>query len=224
MINLIKLLIVVIALTMTAESIAQEVVVNAGFNLSSQLIEKDNQTYYDGIGWKPGFIFGATTAIPITGVFSFEPGISLSTKGYKQSLAQGGPLDVTDVKRNVNLYCVDLPINVKALFDIGTTKIYGTLGPYIGIGLWGKEKSDYLFRGEPSSGNLDINWGSDAETDDYKRIDFGLNAGVGLEIKSVRIGLSYSYGLANISPNADGGLKINNRVITFSLGYKLGKK
>ncbi|MBK7028934.1 MAG: hypothetical protein IPH45_06895 [Bacteroidales bacterium] len=61
-------------------------------------------------------------------------------------MEQGPALDMSDYKRNVNLYYLDLPLNFKTLIDLGSTDIYGTLGPYVGIGLFGKEKSEYDFR------------------------------------------------------------------------------
>ena len=70
----------------------------------------------------------------------------------------------------------------------------------------------------------DVEWGSDKEKDDLKRLDFGLTMGGGVEINSIQIGLTYALGLANISSYTDYGTKINNRVLGLSVGYKFGGK
>jgi hypothetical protein len=50
-----------------------------------------------------------------------------------------------------------------------------------------------------------------------------LTFGAGVEINSVLIGLNYSLGLGNISPNTDNGNMINNRVLGLSVGYKFSR-
>lgn len=47
---------------------------------------------------------------------------------------------------------------------------------------------------------VDVEWGSD-ENDDFKRLDYGLSAGVGVEFNAVQVGVSYSIGIADIMPN-----------------------
>jgi hypothetical protein len=222
--NYSHLWIAIIAILMNVESFAQNYTIKAGLNLSSQHYKGIYQYYIDGIHWKPGINFGVTTDIPLTKNLSFETGIAISTKGYKQFLEQGPALDMSDFKRNVNLYYLDLPANLKALFDIGSFGLYGTIGPYAGIGFYGKEKSEYDFRGTPISEIREINWGTDAGNDDYKSFDYGLNAGAGMEMKNLQIGFNYMHGLANISSYTEGGRKVNNRVISISLGYRLGQE
>ncbi len=222
--NFSQLWIVFIVVVMTTQAFPQRITVKTGLNISSQHFKGIYQSYIDGIKWKPGFNVEATTSIPITEVLSVETGLAFSTKGYKQFQEQGPALDMSDYKRNVNLYYLDLPLNFKTLIDLGSTGIYGTLGPYVGIGLFGKEKSEYDFRGTPRSDTREINWGSDAATDDYKRFDFGLSAGLGMEMKTLQLGVYYRYGLANISSYTGGGRIVNNRGFTISLGYRLGKK
>lgn len=222
--NLLFILFTVFALTFTSESFAQKIFIKAGLSYSSQLFKSDIKAYGKGISWKQGFSLGATASIPITKIFSLETELSLENKGYKQSQKQGAALDVTDVKNIVNLYYLEFPLDAKVLIDKGKMKFFGVLGPYIGLGLWGKTKSNYLFRGEPRTENKIINWGSNSVTDNYNKFDFGLNAGVGIEYKSFQIGLGYSLGLLNISPNSNAGQEINNKTINIYLAYKLAER
>lgn len=91
------------------------------------------------------------------------------------------------------------------------------------MGLSGKSKYEVTDwdETETETEEEDIKWGSDYESD-FKRLDFGLTMGAGVEINSIQIGLTYGLGLANISPSTDNGSKINNRVLGLSVGYKFG--
>lgn len=201
--NLMKLFVAVIAMTIATGSLAQEYGIKVGLNLANQLAKDDNETYSDDFAMKPGFHLGVTAEFPVTEMIYFETGLIFSQKGYKYDGDFG---DFT-----VNLNYLEIPLMGKALFDLGDLMVYGQLGPYIGLGLTGKYKND---------DDEDIDWGSD-DDDDYKRLDFGLNIGAGIQINNITIGASYGLGLMNISPIDRGGFQINNRVIGVSLGYKL---
>jgi hypothetical protein len=58
--------------------------------------------------------------------------------------------------------------------------------------------------------------------DGLNKLDFGLTAGVGVSIYSFQIGLSYGFGLSNISSYSD--VIIRNRVLGISVGYVFGGK
>lgn len=222
--NLVKLLVVVIAFTMTTEIFAQNFGIKGGLNLSNMLVKDDDDTYSDDFKMKPGFHIGATAEFPLTGIFSFETGLLLSTKGSKMSEEETFMGETYKYESKLTLFYLDIPLSAKASFDLGGTKIYGVFGPYLSYGLSGKSKYEETFDGETESDEEDIKWGSDEDESDLKRLDFGLTMGAGVEINSIQIGLSYALGLANISPYTDGGSKINNRVLGLSVGYKFGGK
>ena len=90
------------------------------------------------------------------------------------------------------------------------------------MGIRGKIKSEVTSGGNTIADQEDVNWGS-GDQYDLKRFDFGLTFGAGIEINSIQIGLSYGFGLANISPVTDNGMKICNRVLAISAGYKFGE-
>ncbi|MEQ8547142.1 MAG: porin family protein [Cyclobacteriaceae bacterium] len=222
--NILKLLIVLIGFTMTTESYAQTFGVKAGLNLSNLLVEDDNETYSDDYEMNPGFHVGATAEFRITQLFSFETGLLFSTKGFKISGEESIFGVAIQYESKMNLFYLDIPLTAKASFDLGSAKIYGVFGPYIGMGLSGKSKYETTTLGETETGEEDINWGSDEVEDDLKRLDFGLTMGAGVEISAIQIGLSYGLGLANILPYNDDGSRISNRVLSISVGYKFGGK
>jgi outer membrane protein W len=214
--NLLKLFVVVVVLSMATESFAQTFGIRAGFNLSNMVAKDDNNTYSDDYKMKSGFQIGATAEFPITDIFLFETGLILTTKGFKISESSDG----MDYDGKLNLMYFEIPITGKAVYEVGDMQIYGIFGPYIGFGLSGKSK----YESNGNSTEESIDWGSNADEDDLKRFDFGLIVGAGVEIQSIQAGISYGFGLTNISPESDGGYKDLNRVLAITVGYKLKQK
>lgn len=224
--NLVKLFLIVIAIMMATDKLfAQEFGVKAGFNSSNMLVVDDSDLVDADFNMKAGFHIGVTAEFPLTEMFSLETGLLLSTKGVisKDRFTDEDIGLIYEYKANLNPLYLDIPITAKASFDIGGAKIYGVFGPYLGIGLSGKIKQEMRINGDTTlSEEIDIEWGSDEESSNLKRVDYGLIIGAGVELNSVQIGLNYSLGLANISTVTD--VKVNNRVLGISIGYKFGKK
>lgn len=194
-----------------------------GLNLSNMLIKDNEGTYSNDLKYKPGFHVGATAEFPISNSVAFETGLLLSTKGFKESVKETDIGAILESKSSLNLLYLDIPLTAKAYYNIGASKIYGAFGPYIGFGLSGKSKSEATFNGETQSDEQDVNWES-GDSDDLKRLDYGLTVGAGMEFNSFLIGLSYNLGLANISAVTDDGQKIKNKVFGLSIGYKFKSK
>lgn len=222
--KLINLSILAFLIVMASESFAQTFGVRGGLNLSNMLIKDDVETYSDEFEMNPGFHLGVTADFPISDVISFETGLLLSTKGFKISEKETIMGETYEIKNKLNLFYLDIPLTAKAMFDVGGAKIYGTFGPYIGVGLSGKSKFEMTFNGETESDEETIEWGSDENESDIKRLDFGLTAGAGVAINAIQFGLSYGLGLANISPFTEGGTSVKNRVLGISVGYNFGGK
>jgi len=222
--NLVKLFLIVIAIMMATDKLfSQEFGIKAGFNSSNMHVVEDGSIISEDFNMRTGFHIGATAEFPLTEIFSLETGLLISTKGviYKQLLTEED-MDF-EYKFNLSPLYLDIPVTAKASFDIGGgAKIYGVFGPYAAIGLSGKIKQEESINGATTSEEIDIEWGSDIESSNFKRMDFGLIMGAGVELNSIQIGLNYSLGLANISPQTN--VKVNNRVLGISVGYKFGEK
>lgn len=198
-------------------------VVKGGLNLSNMLIKDDDGTRREDMKNKIGFHFGITSVFPISKTVDFETGLLLSTKGFRISDKKINNGITYEDKGSVNLLYIDIPLTAKTYYNIGASRIYGVFGPYLGVGLSGKSKSESISINGTESDEQDVNWGSGV-SDDIKRLDFGLTVGAGMEINSVLIGLSYNLGLANISGVNDNVQKINNKVLGLSIGYKFKRK
>lgn len=141
----------------------------------------------------------------------------LTTKGYKYSDSETLFGVTVEVEQSLGSYYVDIPLNFKAAFEMGDAKIYGAAGPFVGIGLSGKMKTKMTGAGLDTDETEDIEWDSDVEEDDFKRLDYGVSVGAGIELSDLQIGLFYNLGLANISSYTDDGATIQNRGLILSV-------
>ncbi len=203
-----KLLIIVVAFTMTTKSFAQaKYGVKAGLNLANISEKSSFGSGNEGKTSKIGFHFGGTAEFPASEAVSVQTGLLFSSKGYKISL------EGTSGSMNVNY--LEIPINTIYKIEIGSSKLCLSAGPYLAYAVSGSAKSGDL--------ELDVNIGSD-DTDTFKALDYGLNIGAGVELNDkITIGLQYGIGLANISSYTDFGYSAKNNVFGISVGYMFGQ-
>lgn len=212
-----KLLIILAFAATAAVSYAQTVGIKAGLNLSTMLVKDDNTSYSDNFKMNPGFNLGATAEFPLIDMLSFETGFLFSTKGFIYS----EEVFLVLIEGRMDLLYMDIPLNAKITLGDGNAKIYALAGPCVGIGLAGTSEGTVSALGVTIDDDSIIEWGPDG---DLKRFDLGFNAGVGVIINSVQVGVSYAMGLANISTNTDNGYRANNHVLSISAGYMFGGK
>lgn len=193
--------------------------IRGGGNLSRILMKSDNENLSEDYKMTPGFQFGLTAELKISEMVAFETGLLFTTRGVKME----EELFDEELKATINLNYLEIPLNAKLYFSEGETRIFGLIGPYIAYGLSGKTKFETTNAGEKQTDSRDIKFGS-SENDDLKSFDFGLAAGVGLDASRFQVGLTYSYGLANISSYTESGMTIKNRNIALYVGMKFGAK
>jgi len=93
------------------------------------------------------------------------------------------------------------------------------LGPYIGMGLKGKYITKKTSNGATKIIKKNVEWGRNRKSD-LKRLDYGINIGVGVELNTIQISASYQYGLSNVMNISSGSLKVKNRSAQISIAYK----
>jgi len=212
-----------VCLCILSEASSQSFGIKAGLNLATMLAKDDDETYSENAKMMPGFHVGATVEIPITDLLSIEPGLIMTTKGIKiveEDTYQGDTYKFTS---QMNSYYIDIPVNLRIGYDLGTAKIVGLFGPYFGVGLSGKTKSTYEGGGESDTDEDEIEWGNDPEEHDMKRPDYGITFGAGAQFSALEVIVSYALGLANISTYQDDGATFQNRVLMISFAYKFGQ-
>lgn len=213
-------------LSMNTMSVAQTLGVRAGLNLSSVLVKDGGITYSDDYELLIGFHIGTAIEFPINDQFVIQTGLLFTSRGFKdeQEFAADIAGEISKRELKKSLYYLNMPLNGKIYVDAGSIRVYGLFGPYVGLGLFGKTKRRFEYGGNVDTYQSDVEWGDDGSQSDFKRLDFGLNFGAGIEIKSFQIGVNYGLGLANIAPDERFVGDNKNRVIQLALGYNFGRK
>jgi Outer membrane protein beta-barrel domain len=113
---------------------------------------------------------------------------------------------------SVKLFYLQIPVLINYSYPLDeNNSLHAGFGPYAGIGLSGKFKSDGMERS--------IKFGSDENNDDLKRMNFGLEINGGFRfMKKWDVTLAYQLGLRNVSTTPpDPDTKI--RGLSLSVGY-----
>ena len=115
----------------------------------------------------------------------------------------------------------------------GDTKFFAGAGPYLAVGIAGKNKTEGKIFGAGFSSEENILWSDDDPTTlDYdegagfgimKRFDYGLNGTAGIETKNIVLSANYGFGLAKLQSGSNSSEDDFNkhRVLSFTIGFKL---
>lgn len=135
-----------------------------------------------------------------------QPGLELSGHGNKIVEGQS--------EAKINLMYLKVPLNFGTRVGIGLGSIAFGAGPYFAYALSGKSSS--------GGQEADIKFG-DAQDDELKRTDFGLNAFSTYQLPiGLNFTLGYQMGLSNNVPSALASqIKAKNSSINFSIGYAI---
>ncbi|MEJ7736521.1 MAG: porin family protein [Chitinophagaceae bacterium] len=161
---------------------------------------------------KTGFFAGGYMNIPVSHIFSVEPGIYFTQKGYTMN----GNLEIkaiqflgADAIARVQSSYIDLPLLIRA-------NISGGLQAYAG------PQISYL-----AKNNLHLDAGiigislfqRDVDmTDNFKRWDAGITGGLAYQFQNgLNIQAGYEHGLSRV--DAQGNFKSYNRVVKVGLGF-----
>lgn len=160
-----------------------------------------NMTKFDDTKALPGFNLGVGMDYGFSENWSLQSGLMISSKGFK--FKEG---DWKDKYRPIYL---DIPILAAYKFNISdNTKFVINAGPYLAIGLGGKNK-------ETDEEDIKL---FDKDGYDWKRFDLGIQYGIGLELSDrYLINLTGQNGF--ISP-VDGGDDPKNMTFTIGVGYR----
>ncbi|MBR5139162.1 MAG: PorT family protein [Alistipes sp.] len=183
--------------------------ITGGMNLANYAMDVDNLSFNPDsrVGFRAGFRMEMDASSFIYDGFFLTGEVLLSSKGAEvKSL-----LETQSVKSIARPYYLEIPMHIgyQYLLGKGNVGIFGSFGPYFGIGLFGDTK---LTDSEGTT-KPDI-----FTSDGLKRFDFGLGLRAGVSMfKHYRIYLGYDWGLINISQSADS--KINNRNFYVGAAY-----
>lgn len=164
---------------------------------------------------------GLTLDLNLPGPIGLGTGLFYSGKGATTDLEETYKDDYDKVEvdgyQRTNLGYVEVPLHIK--YKIAVLNIY--MGPYVAMGVSGKQKNDYTIKGTSTIAGIEVT-NELKESEDYKvkytgkvekdaaadkfyvaPLDYGLDFGLGVKVTKIGAYLGYSLGLANISPDRE---------------------
>lgn len=206
-------------------------ILRGGLNLANVSITENGNI--DEAKMLTSFQAGIIADINLSSFIALQPGAILTGKGSKTQ--DGDPSDANYFKATSNPIYIEVPLNLvfKGPLGGGSAKFFAGAGPYLAIGIAGKNKTEGKFLGVSFNNEEDIVWSDDdPSTLDYeegagfgimKRFDYGLNGTAGFEGKQVVFSVNYGLGLAKLQSGSNSSEDDRNkhRVLSFTLGFRL---
>jgi hypothetical protein len=204
-------------------------VLRAGVNLANVSVTSDGRI--ENANMLTSFQVGIIGNVHMAPFLSFQPGLLFTGKGSKTQ--SGDPGDATYFKATSNPWYVEIPANFVFRTPTGPIKFFGGAGPYLAIGIAGKNKSDGKYLDVAFHNEKDIKWSNDDPTTlNYeegsgfgimRRFDYGLNGTAGIETRMAILSVNYGLGLAKLQSGSNSSADDNNkhRVLSFTVGIKL---
>lgn len=189
--------------------------IKAGVNFSSLSVSTGGSS-----SSTTGFNVGAIADFNVAKDLSIQPGVFFTTKGGSAESNTTSGSYTTHSKEDLTLNYLEVPVNVLYHIPVSAGKIFVGGGPYIALGLSGKDKySASATSGSSSSsasGDIDVTFGS--SSGDVKNPDFGINFMGGIKLQNnLLFSIGYGLGLANLSNMS--GTTTQNRSFNLSVGY-----
>jgi len=204
--------------------------IKAGVNLANISVTDNGRV--NSANTLTSFRVGIGGDLPLSEGLSLQPSLLFTGKGAKTE--EGNSASTTYyLKSTSNPFYLELPVNLVGKIPLSEyTRIYIGAGPYVAMGIAGKNKVDSKIAGLSSHSERDIVYSDDnpftkpEENGGYgklKRFDYGLNAVAGLDFNKFTIGAGYGYGLVKINSNTNNNANDEgkHRVLNFTLGIKL---
>ena len=205
-------------------------ILRGGVNLANVSITESGRI--DDAKMLTSFQAGIIGDINLNEFIALQPGLLVTGKGSKTQ--SGDPSDANYFKATSNPLYIEVPLNLVFKAPIGgDTKFFAGAGPYLAVGIAGKNKTEGKIFGAGFSSEENIVWSDDDPTTlDYdegagfgimKRFDYGLNGTAGIETKNIVLSANYGFGLAKLQSGSNSSEDDFNkhRVLSFTIGFKL---
>jgi Outer membrane protein beta-barrel domain len=204
-------------------------IIKGGVNLANVSINDNGGI--DDAKTLTSFQVGIIGDINLTSFLAIQPGLLFTGKGTKTQSGVEGSANWS--RASANPYYLEVPVNLVFKTPTGPVKFFAGAGPYLGIGIAGKNKIEGAILGTNYSSENSIKFSNDdpatLNTEEgagfgiMKRFDYGLNGLVGIETSNLVLSANYGLGLAKLQSGSGSGNDNNNkhRVFSFTLGFKL---
>jgi len=193
----------VVTLTFTSPLFAQipGLGIKGGVNLATQETSGEGAGD-DGLKMFPGLVAGVFMTFPIASWLDLQPEVLYSVKGSR--FAESG------FSGTLLIDYLEVPLLARvSRRGSGRTGFYAAGGPYVAFKL--RARTRVKFGG--STEEMDV-------AEDVEGMDYGLSVGGGLEFGSLVFDGRYSYGLKDIDKDLSDGIKVTNRAVTVTAGFR----
>ena len=206
------------------------IILRGGLNLANVTVSENGRV--DDAKTLTSFHAGLIGDFSLGQFVSLQPGLLVTGKGSKTE--SGEPSDANYFKATTNPIYLEVPLNL--VFKFGASdgpNFFAGAGPYLAIGIAGKNKTEGKFLGTAFSNESNIDWSDDDPTTlNYeegagfgimKRFDYGLNGTAGIDLKKAVLSVNYGLGLAKLQSGTESSDDDSNkhRVLSFAIGFKL---
>lgn len=210
---------------------AQSGIARVGLNLANVSVTDNGRV--DDANSLTSFQVGFIGEVKLGGPFYLQPGVLYTGKGSKS--VSGNTSSYPYYKATSNPKYIEVPVTLVLKAPVGgSTKVFAGAGPYLAMGIGGKNKVEGKnIIGVAFSNEKDIEFSNDDPTTlNYeegagfgiiKRFDYGLNGTAGIEGQSVVLSVNYGLGLAKLQSGGNNSADNNNkhRVLSFTIGFRL---
>lgn len=203
-----------------------QVYIQGGLNLANITKSTSGETQKNHM--LTTFNAGILGRINIAAPLAFETGLLLDGRGSKSETGSGDNY----YKATFNPLYLEIPANLVIRIPFQTnTSLFINAGPYIAMGIAGKNKVDGKLLGVEYHSSKDIKFTSadpnaqDQAFDKLKRFDYGVNVGAGVDLGALLLKVNYGMGLAKINSkqtNNNEDAKNKYRTVSISLGIPIG--
>jgi len=203
--------------------------IKGGFNLANVTVTKGGAI--DANKALPSFNVGLQGDLPIGSYFAIQPGVFFTGKGSK--LSSGDINGNNWYRATTRPYYVEIPVNAVVKIPVADeTSLFFGAGPYLGIGVGGKNRVEGEAAGVSYSRSEKIKFSDDdpftsqEEGSGYnivRRFDYGLNGTVGVQSHFALFSVNYGWGLAKVQSGTTSSQDAlgKYRVLSFNLGFRL---
>jgi hypothetical protein len=173
----------------------------------------------------PSWHAGIYADVPLLPLFSIQAGVMIIQKGAQFTIGDNNGNNYTAVSTKP-LY-LEIPVNAVVKFPLpNKVKLFAGAGPYVALGIGGKNSLEGKTLGIPFSDNSSIDYSSGNKgmsyNADLQRLDGGINFLAGVEIGLFTLNANFGYGLMNIKSGSDNNSSsYANRVMSLSAGLFL---
>jgi hypothetical protein len=198
-------------------------ILRGGINFANVTFTDDGEI--DETKVRTSFQIGLSGNFRLAGPIYLQPGVFFTGKGSKTE--SGDDDDQTWFKATSNPYYIEVPVNLIFKSKEAPVRFFAGAGPYVGIGIAGKNKVEGKYLGTSFSSEEKIEWSKDDPTTftyeegaglgRLRRFDYGLNGTAGLEFNKFILSANYGLGLAKLQSGTESDDDNNNKHRVFSI-------